>query len=115
MGSAKGAGDNRCEYERGNRSSGNPPARCEPRNGLRFAEKKVPPMRVALRQARRNLLPYSLAVVFPGLRHGDSVDGGEQRIDAREFRLAFRGIAQLRRSPLATSSLAIVIRNQFFL
>src|ERR1700737_974668 len=52
----KATGDKRGEYERGNSTDGNPAARCEPLNSLRFAEKKVPPVTAALRQARGNLL-----------------------------------------------------------
>src|SRR3981081_2793482 len=48
----KAAGDKRGEYERGNSTKRNPATRGEPLNGVRFAEKKVPPVTAALRQAR---------------------------------------------------------------
>src|SRR5882762_7812289 len=114
-GLTKATGDKGGENERCNCASGNPAARSEPSNSFGFAEKKIPPMRALFRQARRNLLPHSLSVIFSGLRDRNGVDCGEQRIDAREFRLAFRAIGQMRGDHRSVFELAVLIRDQFFL
>src|SRR5713226_1087928 len=108
-------GNKRGQHEPGNRAGSGPVARCEPRSSPWFAEEKVPPVAAPLRQARRNLLPDALAVVFSGFGHGNGVQRGKQRIDALEFRLAFRAIAQMRGNRFSPRGFAIVIRNQFFL
>src|SRR5258708_9126575 len=56
-----------------------------------------------------------MAVVLSRIGHGNRVQRGEQRIDAFEFRLAFRAITQMRGNRFPPCGFAIVIRNQFLL
>src|SRR6267378_546833 len=72
-------------------------------------------MHALFRQARRDLLPHSPSVVFSRFRDRDGVDGGEQCIDAGEFRLAFRAIGEMRSNLLAALDLAVLIGDQLFL
>src|SRR5882757_4811408 len=114
-GLTKATGDKGGENQRCNCACGNPASRCEPSNRFGFAEKKIPPMRALFRQARRDLLPHSLSVIFRGFRDRNGVDCGEQRVDAREFRLAFRAIGQVRGDHRSVFELAVMIRDQLFL
>src|SRR3979490_3061643 len=73
-GLTKATGNKRGENECCNCAGGNPAARCKPSNSFGFAEKKIPPMAALFRQARRNLLPHSLSVVFSRFRDWNGVD-----------------------------------------
>src|SRR5258707_11400704 len=73
-GLTKATGDKRGENECCNCASGNPAARCEPPDSFWFAEKEVPPMRALFRQARRDLLPHLLSVIFSRFRDWNGVD-----------------------------------------
>src|SRR5579859_2366373 len=115
MGLADATGDEGGEDHGGDGAGSHPAARREPAGSGGFAEKEIPPVRAALREAGRNLLPNTLTVIRRRLRHWKSVDGSQQGVYAREFFTALRAIAEVCGKQFPADGFAIVIGDPFFL
>src|SRR5208283_4499785 len=73
-----------------------------------------PPICMLRWQPTRYLLPHSLPVVFPGIRHRHRVQRRKHRLDPLHLTPAFPAFLQVHRDFLAILLLAISISNQFF-